>query len=174
MKAVKIAATAAALTLAVTGIAMAHVTLETQEAPAGKAYKAVMRVGHGCEGGSPTISIRVQIPEGVIAVKPMPKQGWKLETVVADYPKPIKYYDEMLTKGVKEISWSGNKLPDDQYDEFVFRAMMPAEAPPGTMIYFPIVQTCEKGVHRWIEIPAAGKKADDYKEPAAGLKLISK
>jgi periplasmic copper chaperone A len=173
MKAVRIAATAAAVTLGATGIAMAHVTLETQEAPSAKAYKGVLRVGHGCEGGSPTVSIRVQIPEGVIAVKPAPKAGWKLETVVADYPKPVKYYDETLTKGVKEISWSGNKLPDEHYDEFVFRAMMP-DAPAGTMLYFPVVQTCEKGVHRWIEIPAAGKKADDYKEPAAGLKLMGK
>jgi uncharacterized protein YcnI len=35
-----------------------------------------------------------------------------------------------------------------------------------------VVQECEKGVHRWIEIPAAGKTASDYKEPAPALKLV--
>lgn len=172
MRSIRIAAAAAAVTLAASGLAFAHVTLENREAPSASTYKAVLRVGHGCEG-TPTVSIRVQIPEGMIAVKPMPKQGWKLTTVVGDYPKPVKYFDEMLTKGVKEISWSGGKLPDSWYDEFVFRGVLP-DAPAGTMLYFPVVQQCEKGVHRWIEIPAAGKKADDYKEPAAGLRLMGK
>ena len=152
--------------------ASSHVTLEVREAPAGTAYKAVFRVGHGCEG-SPTIAIRIQIPEGVIAVKPMPKPGWELTTVIGDYAKPMKYFDETLTKGVQEISWTGGKLGDDRYDEFVFRGTLPNEA-PGTMLWFPVVQQCEKGVHRWIEIPATGKKPDDYKEPAPGVKLLPK
>jgi uncharacterized protein YcnI len=39
------------------------------------------------------------------------------------------------------------------------------------VLYFPAVQECEKGVHRWIEIPEPGKSARDYKEPAPALKL---
>jgi uncharacterized protein YcnI len=37
-----------------------------------------------------------------------------------------------------------------------------------------VVQECEKGVHRWIEIPAAGKPASEYPEPAPALKLLPK
>jgi uncharacterized protein YcnI len=37
-----------------------------------------------------------------------------------------------------------------------------------------VVQECEKGVHRWIEIPAAGKSSSDYPEPAPALKLLPK
>ncbi len=62
----------------------AHVTLESKEAPPNSSYKAVLRVGHGCEG-KPTTAIRVQIPDGVIAVKPMPKPGWQLDTVKDKY-----------------------------------------------------------------------------------------
>jgi uncharacterized protein YcnI len=36
------------------------------------------------------------------------------------------------------------------------------------------VQQCEKGTHRWIEIPAAGKSADDYPEPAPDLMIMPK
>ena len=54
--------------------ACAHVTLETREAPVGTPYKAVLRVPHGCEGAA-TVALRVRIPEGMIAVKPMPKPG---------------------------------------------------------------------------------------------------
>jgi periplasmic copper chaperone A len=151
--------------------AVAHVTLETAEAKPGSTYKAVLRVGHGCEG-SPTRAIRVRIPDGVIAVKPMPKPGWELETKIEAYAEPVAYYDQTLTEGVREIAWTGGSLPDAWYDEFVFRVRLP-EGQTGSMIYFPVVQECDTGVHRWIEIPEAGRSADDYKEPAPGVQLIS-
>ena len=54
--------------------ASAHITLENREATVGTFYKAVFAVPHGC-AGSATVKIRVQIPEGVIGVKPMPKEA---------------------------------------------------------------------------------------------------
>jgi periplasmic copper chaperone A len=151
--------------------ALAHVSLESQQAPIKSTYKATLRVGHGCEGAA-SLKIRVQIPDGVIAVKPMPKPGWTLETVRRPYSQPIDYYGEPLSEGVKEIAWTG-KLLDEHFDEFVFRAYLSEALKPDTTLYFPAVQECEGGkAHRWIEIPAEGKSADDYKEPAPGLKLL--
>ncbi|MBP2311712.1 YcnI family protein [Azospirillum soli] len=152
--------------------ALAHTTLEAKQAPAGSTYKAVLRVGHGC-GDSPTTALRVQIPEGVVAVKPMPKPGWTLTTKEGQYAQAYDYYGEKLTKGVTEIAWTGGSLPDAHYDEFVFRAKLP-DQPVGTVIHFPVVQECEKGVHRWIEIPEPGKSPDDYKEPAPSVTLTAK
>jgi uncharacterized protein YcnI len=154
----------------VAGPALAHVTLEVGQAPVKSTYKAVLRVPHGCEG-SATLKVRVQIPAGVIAVKPMPKAGWTLETVKAAYDKPIDYYGEALKEGVREITWTG-KLLDENYDEFIFRTYLSGELEPGKKLYFPVVQECEKGAERWIEIPAEGKSGDDYKAPAPGLKLL--
>ena len=74
-----------------TGAAFAHITLETQEAAVGSTYKAVLRVPHGCDGKA-TIAVRVQIPEGVIAVKPMPKPGWTLQTKKGKYEKSYELY----------------------------------------------------------------------------------
>jgi uncharacterized protein YcnI len=154
-----------------TSAANAHATLEVQEAPVNSSYKAVMRVGHGCEG-SPTLRLRVRIPEGVIAVKPMPKPGWTLETVKAQYGKSYDYFSTPMAEGVQEIVWTG-KLLDEHYDEFVFRTRLTDSLPVGQMLYFPTVQECEGGkAERWIEIPAAGKSADDYEYPAPGLKLL--
>lgn len=152
--------------------ALAHVTLETKEAPAGSTYKAVLRVPHGCDGAA-TTAIRVRIPEGVVAVKPMPKPGWELTTTEGRYAQAYEYRGQTLTEGVTEIAWSGGNLPDAWYDEFVFRAQLPDEA-PGTVIHFPVVQECEEGVHRWIEIPEAGRSADDYEEPAPGVTLTDR
>ncbi|WP_245294259.1 DUF1775 domain-containing protein [Rhizobium etli] len=68
------------------GAANAHVTLEQSQAQSGKAYKAVLRVGHGCEGKA-TIKIRVQIPEGLLSAKPMPKSGWTMDKGNAAYER---------------------------------------------------------------------------------------
>jgi uncharacterized protein YcnI len=151
-------------------LAAAHVYLETAEAPANRSYKAVLRVPHGCDG-NPTTALRVQIPEGVIAVKPMPKPGWQVATVKDKYARAYEYFDSELTEGVKEISWSGGELPDDFYDEFVFVGRL-TDFPPGTVLHFPTVQDCAGGVHRWIEIPGAGQDPDELEEPAPQLTIV--
>lgn len=158
-------------TSALAGPASAHVTLEATKAPADSTYKAVLRVGHGCDGAA-TTKIRVQVPLGVRQAKPMPKPGWELTTVIEKLPGAYDWYGTMITEEVREIEWSGGKLPDAFYDEFVFRARLPDEA--GAVISFPVVQECETGVHRWIEIPEPGKSADDYEEPAPQLTLTPK
>ena len=152
--------------------ASAHVTLETREAPVGAPYKAVLRVPHGCDGAA-TVALRVRVPEGMIAVKPMPKPGWKIETVSGKYPKTYSYFHgAKLSEGVVEVSFSGGSLPEAYYDEFVFTGFIAGDLEPGTVLYFPLVQECEQGVHRWIEIPAAGQKWDDLREPAPFIRLI--
>jgi uncharacterized protein YcnI len=148
--------------------ALAHVTLEQQQAPVGTPYKMILRVPHGC-GDSATIRLSVQIPEGVIAIKPMMKPGWQIATTRGPYSKAFSHFHgAKFTEGVKDVIWSGGNLPDAFYDEFVLSALIAVELPPGQMLYFPVVQQCEQGEHRWVEIPAAGKPAN---EPAPGVML---
>lgn len=161
--------TVAAIAVAATA-AQAHVTLETAEAPVGSNYKAIVRVPHGCEGEA-TLKVRVQIPEGMIAVKPMPKAGWTLETVTGTYSQPYDYYGSEVTEGVTEIVWTGELL-DAHYDEFVFRGMLTGGLEAGSIFYIPVVQECADAAERWIEIPAAGQDPDSLEMPAPGLKLL--
>ncbi len=150
----------------------AHITLEQREAAVGGPLKLTFRVPHGC-GDSPTVSIRVRIPDGVIAVKPMPKPGWQTGVVKGAYAKTYDYFHgAKLSEGVKEVSWSG-KLPDAFYDEFVVSGFIANDLAPGTKLYFPVVQQCEQGVHRWIEIPTSGQ-AGELQEPAPAITLVPK
>lgn len=161
-----------ALPLFIAGSAVAHVTLETAQAPAQAGYKAVLRVPHGCDGKA-TQAIRVKIPEGFIAVKPMPKAGWQLATSKGAYAKSYELWGEQVKEGVTEIVWSGGNLPDEFYDEFVFTGRI-TDLPAETMLYFPTVQECVGGAtHRWIEIPEPGKSEDDYEAPAPGLEVTT-
>lgn len=154
--------------------AAAHVSLETKQATVGASYKAVFTVPHGC-AGSPTVRIRVQIPEGVIAVKPMPKAGWNVDVVEGKYANEYDYHGSKLSSGVKEVAWSGGKLLDKHYDEFVMRTVLTDRLKPDTTLYFPVVQECETGVSRWIEIPAEGAgHSHEGKSPAPGVKLLPK
>ena len=153
--------------------ANAHVTLQGREATIGSSYKAVFMVPHGC-AGSATDKIRVQIPEGVIDAKPMPKAGWNLEVIKGKYASEYDFHGAKLSEGVKEVVWSGGKLPDDFYDEFVVSTFLTGTLKPNTVLYFPVVQECEQGVSRWIDIPADPTHAQDSKWPAPGVKLIAK
>ena len=127
--------------------ARAHVTLEVAEARANSTYKAVLRVGHGCKGEA-THTLRVQIPEGVIAVKPMPKPGWTLTTVTGSYGKTHDYFGSATSEGIREIVWSGGSLPDAQYDEFVFRGRLTGDVAEAGSVFFPTVQECARRFSR--------------------------
>jgi uncharacterized protein YcnI len=155
--------------------ASAHITLENREATIGAGFKAVFAVPHGC-AGSATIKIRVQIPEGVIGVKPMPKAGWNVEVIKGKYAAEYDFHGVKLSEGVKEVVWSGGRLSDDNYDEFVVSTFLTGALKPNTMLYFPTVQECEQGISRWIDIPAEGSAAHghDSKSPAPGVKLLPK
>jgi uncharacterized protein YcnI len=164
-----------AVTALTASSASAHVTLENRQAAVGAYYKAVFAVPHGC-AGSATVKLRVQIPEGVIAVKPMPKPGWSVEAIKGKYAADYDYHGTKLSEGVKEVVWSGGKLPDDNYDEFVVSTFLTGDLKPNSILYFPVVQECEQGVSRWIDIPAEGSAAhsNDSKSPAPGVKLMPK
>jgi periplasmic copper chaperone A len=152
--------------------ARAHVTLLQPQAMVGSGYKAVFGVPHGCAGAA-TVKIRVRIPDGVIGVKPMPKPGWQLEIVKIKYDKPYTMFEHTITEGVREVIWTG-RLADDNYDEFVLSTYLSDQLTPNRMLYFPVVQECETGVNRWIEVPAEGKAPSDYKEPAPRVMLLPK
>ncbi|GFZ96144.1 YcnI family protein [Elstera cyanobacteriorum] len=165
------AALMGAAVLAFSAAATAHATLETSQAVAGSYYKAVVRIGHGCEG-KPTLKVRVKIPNGVSAVKVMPKAGWTLDIVKGPLATPLDDgHGGKITEGVTEVVWSGS-LDDAHYDEFVLRGKLPDA--PNTTLWWPVVQECNGAAHRWIEIPAAGQDPHSLKEPAPGLKLTPK
>lgn len=151
--------------------ASAHVTLERGEAQAGAAYKAVLRVPHGC-GSEPTTAITVTIPEGVHSVKPQPKPGWTLATTVRAYQRPYVNHGREVREGVASISWSGGSLPDAHYDEFVFVGQVDASLAGAGRIHFPVVQTCANGEARWVEVPAAGSNAR-LAAPAPSLRIVA-
>lgn len=151
----------------------AHVLLENKEATIGSPVKAVFIVPHGC-GGTDTIKLRVRIPDGVIAVEPEAKAGWTIATTKAKYATDYDYQGGKVAEGVQEIDWSGGRVPGHARDTFVVDAFLSDKLAPNTTLYFPVVQECEQGVSRWIEIPPEGSDPHATKWPAPGIRLLPK
>lgn len=156
---------------AVSAPAFAHVSFEAAQANPNSTYKAVLRIPHGC-AGQPTLKVRVRIPEGVVAVKPMPKAGWKLETAKGAYVRAYQVHGEAVTEGVTDIVWTGS-LGDGYYDEFVFQARFTDAYQPGATVYFPVVQECEKSTEEWVQVPSAGEDPHKLASPAPGVKIVA-
>jgi len=153
--------------------ALAHAIFVEKEMVYGKTTSLTIRIPHGCRSShEATLHVRVHIPQGVIAVKPMLKAGWKIKTVNGPYKTSYEYYGHTVTEGVQEIVWSG-ELPDDFYDEFVFRARVADNALAGKILYFPVLQQCADEAENWVQIPAAGQHRKDLKNPAPGIMVVS-
>jgi len=160
------AALAATISTIVSSPAFAHATFEVQQAEIGSTFKAVLRVPHGC-GTEATNTVRIQIPEGFFNVKPMPKADWDLETITGPYENTYNNHGTELTEGVQEIVWSNGNLPNEWYDEFVFRGTFADTLEPG-MFYFPAIQECANGEEAWIDTTGA----EGAEMPAPGVELI--
>lgn len=163
-----LAAAAAAFFVGISSApSLAHIALQQREATAGT-YKAVLGVPHGCDG-EPTISLRVEIPEGFVGAQPMPKPGWDIKIEKGDYAQVYHLHSEEVGSGPVAVTWSGGNLPDEYYDEFTLRGTL-AGVRDGQRLFFKTVQTCSSGKQQaWIEEPAAGQDAHALKHPAPFL-----
>jgi copper(I)-binding protein len=133
--------------------AVAHVSLQQASAEPGSAYRAVLRVGHGCDG-SPTTGIAVQLPPEFAGAQPQPRPGWT------------------LTHKGAEVRWTADSkqaaLAPDARGEFVVDGKLPATSGP---LWLKVRQTCEQGRIDWNQVPARGTSVEGMKTPAVLLQV---
>jgi uncharacterized protein YcnI len=153
----------------VPALARAHIVADPAEGPAGGYFRTAFRVTHGCKG-SPTVALTIRMPDGVLSAKPMPKPGWTVEIKTRPLDKPVPgQHGFAIRDAVTEVTWRGGRLENAQFDEFTVMVGLPDRA--GETLYFPVLQTCEKGENNWNGIPAAGQNWHDLPEPAPFIKL---
>ena len=143
----------------------AHVTAMPNSAPGKSHFIAHFTIPHGC-GGSPTVAVKITLPSGLSDVKPEHKAGWKITVKRYKFSGP----GPQTLGSPEEIEWRGGPLPDDEFETFDILMMLP---PGPETLYFPTVQTCEKGETRWIHVPAAGQQWHDVKEPAPFVRVTA-
>jgi uncharacterized protein YcnI len=151
--------------------ARAHATLEQPSAVAGSYHKAVVMIGHGCEGQA-THTVRITVPAGFNGAKPQPKPGWTLAIQREKLAQPYLSHGKEITDTVTQVTWTADsaaaQLPDAQYDEFVLRGQLPATPGP---LWFKVQQLCPSGQLDWAEVPASGTSTKGLKSPAVLLNV---
>jgi uncharacterized protein YcnI len=157
---------AATMLATMTSAALAHVGVTPSSLPTNQTALVGFGIGHGCDG-PPTTTVRMQIPLGVISVQPVAKPGWEITITRSSYAAPQMNGTATVAEGVTLIEWTGGNLPDELYDQFWIRARVASNVAADTRLYFPMVQECPDGVHRWISIPVEGQP--EPAEPAPGI-----
>jgi hypothetical protein len=166
----KLAVSLSVLLGALPGAAMAHVVFSEPTAQTGGYYTGFLRVTHGCGGDSPTISVRVTIPDGVVSARPQPKPGWTLKIDKVPLDKPIVAEGgAQITQRVAAVTWTG-RLPVDEFDQFGLSLKL-GDVHGG--LYFPTVQRCEKGENDWTTIPDSPANWHKVDRPAPMLMVGS-
>ncbi len=132
-----------AVLLAPAPAAWAHVTIEPSEAIADARVTLAFRVLHGCDG-SPTVAVRVQVPDEVLAVTPEAVPGWEVELVRDDPVGPVT-----------EVVWRGGELASEAFGDFGMLVLFD-DAPDGHVVYFPTIQECVEGSYAWTETAEDG------------------
>lgn len=161
-------ALAFALSVTLAPLASAHVVFAEPQAVANSYYAGFLRVSHGCNG-SPTRSVRVEIPDTIMIARPQPKPGWRLRIERASLATPIQSEGGQITERVAAITWQG-ELPADEFDQFGIMMRLPDAAGP---LYFRVTQTCASGAQSWTDIPAPGAAWTSVPHPAPVLNLVA-
>ncbi|GHG42548.1 hypothetical protein GCM10012320_05650 [Sinomonas cellulolyticus] len=162
-------ALAAGLLLGAAGAASAHVGITPSSTDAGSSSLLTVAVPHGC-GESPTTKVAISLPAELVDAQPTVNANWTVEKVVQKLDAPQKLADgASVTQRTSQVVYTA-KTPLESHlrDTFVLSVKLPADA-AGKTLYFPTLQTCEKGSTDWNEIPAAGAAHDSVKSPAPSV-----
>lgn len=147
--------TAVLLTAILPTLASPHVVLRQWEAYAGYQEYVTVVVPHGC-GTSPTVEVRVKIPDGVIIAVPEQKAGWVTKITRRKLSEPIiGEGGSRVSEVVDEVSWSNGNLPMDQLGLFTVLVRTPDT--PGRVLYFKTIQKCAQGEARWVDVIPDGE-----------------
>jgi uncharacterized protein YcnI len=148
--------------------AAGHVVAEPNKGPAGGYFRMFFRVTHGCHG-SPTVAVRISIPDGVQSVKAQPKTGWTIRFERRALAEPVTgQHGHPITEAVTAVEWRGGPLADTEFDEFGLAMKLPDGS---ERLWFPVVQQCVEGEVRWTDIPAEGQRWGSVPNPAPFILL---
>ncbi|MEE6280534.1 YcnI family copper-binding membrane protein [Georgenia sunbinii] len=164
-------ATAGLIAVGATGAA-AHVSVSATTTEAGASTILTFSVPHGC-GTSATTAVAIQVPEEFSSVTPTVNHGWQLEKVMETLDPPEDDgHGGQRTERVAEVVYTTDApLPDGQRDTFELSVRLPET--PGTVLSFPVVQTCEEGEAAWVQVPAEGQDAGALEMPAPAITLTA-
>lgn len=156
--------------LALPGIAQAHVSLHPNEVPAGSFATLDIRVPNETDNAN-TIKLAVQMPPGFLDVSTEYMPGWTAKVLTAKLAKPVQTADGEVTEQVREVIWTGDGkqgvIPPGQFLDFPISTEIPGKE--GEELTFKALQYYDNGeVVRWIGGPSSEEPAPKIDVTAPG------
>ncbi|ELP71136.1 YcnI family protein [Streptomyces turgidiscabies] len=162
----------AAGVLAAAGSAFAHVTVHPESYAKGATDGVLSFRVPNEEDTASTTKVQVFLPTDhpVLGVLVTPEAGWTAKVTTTKLKTAIKTDDGTITDAVSEITWSGGRIRQGEYEDFdVAFGQLPDDT---DQLAFKTLQTYSDGnVVRWIETAEAGQ--DEPENPAPTLKLTA-
>lgn len=147
--------------------AQAHVTVSPPDVPAEGYSTLKFTVPHGCDGAA-TRRVVVKLPPQVVSATPEAVPGWTAKTKTGKLAKPVEQHGETVTTGVREVTWTGGPLPDNEFVEFGLSVSVSGQV--GDVAEFKTVQNCVDGSEAaWIQKTVEGQDEPDYPAPTLTL-----
>lgn len=143
--------------------ALAHVTVQPSEAPAGAFFKFVVRVPNERDDAR-TTEVTVTFPKNLAFVSFQPKDGWDYEVTMKQLDEPIEVSGATIDEVIDTVTWSGGAIRPGEFDEFGFSARVPDDE---GVLEFPAEQTYSSGeIVEWTGDP-------DSDTPAARVDVVA-
>jgi uncharacterized protein YcnI len=167
----RVALSAALLcSLALPGIAQAHVSLHPNEVPAGSFATLDIRVPNETDNAN-TVKLAVQVPPGFLDVSTEYMPGWTAKVLTGKLAKPVQTADGEVTEQVREVIWTGDGkqgvIPPGQFLNFPISTEIPGKE--GEELTFKALQYYDNGeVVRWIGGPGSEEPAPKIDVTAPG------
>ncbi|NEC85809.1 YcnI family protein [Streptomyces sp. SID12501] len=162
----------AAGVLAAAGAASAHVTVHPESYAKGATDGVLTFRVPNEEDTASTTKVQVFLPTDhpVLGVLVTPEEGWTAKVTTTELKTPIKTDDGTITDAVSEITWTGGRIRNGEYEDFDVAF---GQLPDNTdQLAFKTLQTYSDGnVVRWIETAQEGQ--DEPENPAPTLKLTA-
>jgi uncharacterized protein YcnI len=159
MKKTVVGALAALVVAVPVSNALAHVTVQPNEAIVGAFSRFVVRVPNE-RPDADTTKVVVKLPP-LTFVSFEPKDGWKRKVKMVTLDEPLDAFGQEITETVGKVTWSGGRIGPGEFLEFGFSARMPEAE---ETLEFKAIQTYTGGeVVRWTGAP-------DSETPAALVK----
>jgi uncharacterized protein YcnI len=138
--------------------AQAHVSLHPNTLPAGSFPTLEIRVPNE-EKNANTSKLAVQFPPGFLDVSTGYLPGWTSKVLTTKLAKSVKTDEGTISEQVREVIWSGGKIPPETFLDFPISTTIPDDA-TGKALTFKTVQTYDNGkVSRWIGPPSSDQPA---------------
>lgn len=136
--------------------AFAHVIVKPSQA--GVASTVTFDMGVPNEKDTPTVGMRLLIPDGLAEVVPDVKSGWSIT---------VKKNGDSVT----EIDWTGGSIPPSQRDQFYFSAQVPAKE---TTLNWKAYQMYQDGsTVAWVNTPSKDPMDDKAPPPYSTTNVIN-